>query len=351
MNPTSLVLSLIFVSPVWLIQEGPDTPPPAEAVAENRTNQERITIEEFGQLSGTYGFLLGQQASIELASARFPQFSKTIELSRVQFEASFGPARDSMVERMKRAVGDDWEALHKKMKVEIDAYLAKTEISEADVPDFTRKLGERAKGKFESPYVETLLAHHPLYTKLPAQEFADGFRRVFLSEDHPKAKGLHLKLTLPQSWMPSEGERPNIVQKFRSGAGHGPVELLLQVMNAPTVNGRRVTDAQLRQSLLNDPLEDFAPDGCSMREGKRLKIEGLPAIRMTLELTEERLDTRLSCVMEMLIVCMDSKLVYLNSSVGGPAKEIEQTRRHHTKYLPVVRQIQNSLVWLDAYAR
>lgn len=343
--------ALVLLCPVAMPQDSQVGPALSAQVPVQEAEPERIRIEEFRQLSGTYGFLVGQQASIDLASSRFPAFARPIELGRLRFEASFGSARDAMVGRMKRAVGDEWTKIDSKIRSDIDAHLAGQEPSEDAVLEFSKKLEERAKGKFESPYIETLLSHHPVYSELPAQELADGFCRIFLSGDHPKAKGLRLKLTLPQSWMPSEGERPNIVQKFRSGAGFGSVDFLLQVMSPPTLNGKKVTDAQLRQSLMNDPVEDFAPDGCSLKESKRMKIEGLPAIRLTLEMTEERLDIRISCVMETLIVCMDSKLVYLNSSIGGPAKEIDRLRSLHAKYLPTIRQIQNSLVWLDAYAR
>jgi len=42
---------------------------------------------------------------------------------------------------------------------------------------------------------------------------------IYDTMEHPKAKGLRLKMPYPTSWSKEEGQRPNIVQKIKKGDG------------------------------------------------------------------------------------------------------------------------------------
>ena len=62
-----------------------------------------------------------------------------------------------------------------------------------------------------SQFISILLKNNPKYINSPIQEYMDGFKEKFTSNDHPKSKGLNFSIDYPKSWNKSEGRRPNII--------------------------------------------------------------------------------------------------------------------------------------------
>ena len=54
----------------------------------------------------------------------------------------------------------------------------------------------------------------------PAKEFLDGKTRKYSTLNHSKAKGANFQINVPESWSSREGNRPNIIQFFKSSIPH-----------------------------------------------------------------------------------------------------------------------------------
>ena len=78
------------------------------------------------------------------------------------------------------------------MKKQLDTTLKSQRISQDIAVQFLDEVESRAKGKIPSPILETLLNYQ--FKERPANEFARGFKRIYRTKGHRKAKGLDLQI-------------------------------------------------------------------------------------------------------------------------------------------------------------
>jgi hypothetical protein len=66
-----------------------------------------------------------------------------------------------------------------------------------------------------------------------ARTFLDGQRTTFSTKGHAKAKGANFTIAYPNNWTASEGERPNIVQKFVGEGSDSLVNVMIITKEFP----------------------------------------------------------------------------------------------------------------------
>lgn len=109
----------------------------------------------------------------------------------------------------------------------------------------------------------------------PESVFATGQISVFSSREHPKAKGVALRIEYPASWRGIEGRHPNVVQNLVSDGGRGLEMCVITIKSIPP--GEPVTTAEIDELLSPSGLRATVPQGAAFRSGKRTKINALPA--------------------------------------------------------------------------
>jgi hypothetical protein len=73
---------------------------------------------------------------------------------------------------------------------------------------------------------------------------------IFNGSGHAKSKGLEFTIKTPKSWTMKEGDRPNIVQKFRSENGNGSAQVVIISKSLPEVfNQETVKELYSKESM------------------------------------------------------------------------------------------------------
>ena len=85
-----------------------------------------------------------------------------------------------------------------------------------------------------------------------AVEFAKGQKRTWTSKEHPKAKGIKMKICYPSGWQAKEGTRPNIRQEFVGKSASGMDVVALTTRSLPAPFDRELTDDEKKEVLARD---------------------------------------------------------------------------------------------------
>jgi hypothetical protein len=211
--------------------------------------QDALSTKEpkWKQLSQAYGFILGQKFTIDRIAQEYPELSPEIKESWFVFSScALGESEKSLEEVMEKEYGAQWPALKKEMESQLSESLGKQPITKTDAIAFLKEVKSRAKGQLPASLRSSLLSVHPRYSRNPSLEIAEGWTQNFRSKDHPKAKGIDFSIQMPTSWSASEGNRPNVVQNFKSEAGHGPLMSTIIVKNLGLPAGYVPTHDEIR---------------------------------------------------------------------------------------------------------
>jgi hypothetical protein len=132
-------------------------------------------------------------------------------------------------------------------------------------------------------------------------------------KDHPKAKGVNLKLQQPIGWRVAEGERPNIVTKFVYGNN---MYLVLVKDNAMFLSRKEATD------LLSDEVtvQEFIQEQVSFLANAKvlsnrvITVDNYPTLEFTFSGVVERVGVKAKMIGKMWLVLYEDKFVFLQST-------------------------------------
>jgi hypothetical protein len=163
---------------------------------------------------------------------------------------------------------------------------------------------------------------------------------VFDGSGHAKSKGLEFSIKVPKSWAMKEGDRPNIVQKFRSENGTGSAQFV-------------IITKSLEQELSQEDLKEFYGEE-SMKEmfselgtyirSNSITLENLPAGYCEYKLTKQRLDNTFFAHCCSFVVCWKTTMIQFQYIVANHGMTADQAAVVFAEYLPVFRSITNSFV-------
>jgi hypothetical protein len=196
-------------------------------------------------MSMTYGYYLGQRYTLDKIKEKYPQLSNDILIAKSKFNLSF----DKSINNIDTIMGKspEWNNIKKKIKERIHSKLNVSHLTYNESIDFINTVKKRAKGKIASPVLETLLMLNPEYEKNPQEEFYDGFKKKYISDDLVKSKGLNFSIEVPMSWASRKANRPNIVRKFISQNGYGSEMAMVLIYNFP--EGKYLTENEIKNSI------------------------------------------------------------------------------------------------------
>jgi hypothetical protein len=297
-------------------------------------------------LAKTLGFCLGQRTGLQLVGERFPKLAHKTTLGRLNWGAVFKDAEANVEARLKSLYGKDWPETRAKMIAEFDSMTRQQDqnLTADSANEFLDLVQERAKGNIESPIREVLLASHPSFIKSPEVEFARGFTNTYSSKGHSKSTGVEVTLKYPVSWIRQEGDRPHIVQKWTSDAGHGSDILMLQIHRLPAVP----TKAELADMFTEDFAKEMIPDNGKLIRFATGKLEGLPLGILHYTATSKRLNATVEIRTVSYHFVWGANWILLQlgcSTPGGP--DVREKRL--TQLEPLMKLIANSVVLPEKY--
>ncbi|MCZ7652670.1 MAG: hypothetical protein M5U13_16465 [Thermoanaerobaculia bacterium] len=169
-------------------------------------------------------------------------------------------------------------------------------------------------------------------------------RQTFSSAGHPKSKGVSLRISYPASWKASEGERPNIVQKFASDGGSGWDFLMITTKDLPLDPRVELTAEDLEALLAPSALREMAPDGATVKDARRTRIEAMPAGLLEYRIRGERLGVVV--VFDTIALIFVSGHTLVQVSLQSTSASVEQGAEpgHWRDMKALFLSIANSLV-------
>lgn len=309
------------------------------AFGQNNTSDPEARDRE---LLRTYGYCYGQQRSVEQIKSEFPSLSVAMFQAQAAFDVTFGKSCQAVA-------GEFPTEIKRQLNSKFDQLLPRSVITEAVARDFIGKIHGRAKGEIETPVKETLLAFNPDFRKSPGLEFMRGFTRVYSTLNHAKAKGLHLEIKVPASWISREGNRPNVVQFFKSEYGRNDPSAIIMVQEFTSPRGVRVTQREIDSLFSASGLKTLVPDDAKVLESKPIVLEGQKGGMWIFEMSADRLDVSITMRMLQYVIFYKNRLIFLQFSAGGTPNERSLWTASFEKNRPLFQMVANSLVIMDKY--
>lgn len=132
-------------------------------------------------------------------------------------------------------------------------------------------------------------------------------------KNHPKAKGVNLKVKVPKGWEILEGDRPNVVVKFLNSNDM----FLVMVRDTETFISKKSA-----KELFED--EEFVTElkgaynsqfnEWSLLDKKTVTIDNYPALELTVSGSGERLGVNFEMLMKTWYFFYEDKFIYLQGS-------------------------------------
>lgn len=159
-------------------------------------------------------------------------------------------------------------------------------------------------------------------------------------KDHPKAKGVNLKLQQPIGWKIAEGERPNIVKKFVYGDN---MYLILIKDNSMFLSRNE------SKNLLSDEgtIQEFIQEQISFLTNSKvlssriITVDNYPALEFKFSGVVERIGVKAKMIGKMWLVLYEDKFVFLQST-SSDIKSFNALE-------PLFNLITNSVIFPEQY--
>lgn len=299
-------------------------------------------------LSRALGFILGQRFSLNRVKTEFPELALRVRQAEAEFNLSFGDAEAEIRKTLQEMMGDDYPKLLAHLDAQFKtSALATQPVTREIAGAFLAEVESRAKGRLPSPIYETLLTYQ--FMGQPAEEFTRGYKRVFRTAGHPKAKGVDFQINYPASWHPSEGEWPNVIQKFVSENGRGSEMALIMVKDLPAPPGYKITQADLEGIFSEKELRGMVPAGARLISAKPIVLDGQKGGMVMFEQTVQRLDLSMTVRGVHFVTVRSGKMVSIQCMANVRPGSGEDAQVRFGRFESVFRLIGNSLVLNDRY--
>jgi len=310
-----------------------------------------ITTQEpyWKQLMHAKGFVVGQQLALEEIENRFPSLGRQVREAWFAFHSTaLGESVKAIDVELSGLLGEKWTSVEEELINQIASFVIDQEISHQQAVDFLVEIHDRARGEMPKTILATLLAINPRFIQSPEQEIYSGWKQTFRTKDHPKAKGVDFSVSFPASWSNREGQRPNIIQFFRSENGNGYLTGNLMVQNIPLPDGY-TPDREEIEEMFSEELDDMIPEGANLIESRQLVLEGLPTGLIIFDMIEKRMDVEVRMRATQFIIIHNASMIFIQFIVSDPGNTGRSLDELQVKNLPLFMAIANTLVLNDKY--
>ena len=202
-------------------------------------------------MTGAYGYILGQEKMVESIKEKYPNLVGNIALFEAQWSRRFPGAKQALLKHLKCFGLDEGKVRelvdnNNSYKQMLDQYKIKSEEEGISILQYYRT---RLSSPEEYDRKVFSILNDVVYHDYPAQEFYVD-NRNYSSKGHEKARGLDIRISVPFSWKQEEGVRPHIVQKWTKKDEEHVLTMMITVVDYPQVENE-FSENNLR-SYIND---------------------------------------------------------------------------------------------------
>jgi len=180
------------------------------------------------------------------------------------------------------------------------------------------------------------------------QAFSSGNKAKYSTKDHPKAKGINITVEYPSYWKLSEGERPNIVQKFSGDASDGITRMfLILIKDMPSEVSRMSAEDIAKEVFSGESLKDIVPPGGEFIKGEQTRYDGQPGAWAIFSINSQRAGMTMKMYTLQHMFIYGGKMVSIQCMVGGLEQAGGNLSQEFNNYVPLFQQIGNSIIVPD----
>jgi hypothetical protein len=302
---------------------------------------------KYNRACAAYGFLLGQEHSLEFIKLEFPQYDLNVLKAQLQFDASFGKSIESLEEYLINYFGPNGFQTYKDTLLgQVKELFKSQNFTEGQALNFLIEVENRAKGNMESPILETLLSFR--FSESPVEEFLSGFTTTFKTKGHPKSKNTDWQIKVPKSWKAEEADRPNIIQKFTSDYGSGKQSIMLMVHDMELPEDYIISKEEINALFTEEEIKKMTPEDGKFISFVKMVLDNNIGGMIEFEMTKYRLDLEIKMRMVQFMFIRGNKMYFLQGTVTAENSTTDLTLEMK-KYLPLYRQVANTIVVNDQY--
>lgn len=173
----------------------------------------------------------------------------------------------------------------------------------------------------------------------------DGVKSKYSTKGHPKAKGINISIEYPSDWKATEGQRPNIVQRFSDDAKDGITRAcVVGIKDTPKVLSLLPKEDLVNEAFSDDALKEMVPKGAVFISGKQTEYDGEPGAWMIYSIEEQRAGMAFKMYILQQIFFYSGKMITVQCSIGGLTQFDDKVHEIFNQYVPLFQQIGNSVV-------
>jgi hypothetical protein len=298
-------------------------------------------------LSRTYGYINGQRLNLNRIKKELPDLAMYAQKAELEFQTAFGTAERNINVALQEMLATQYSEYVSKMNAQLETLISSQPLNPELGANFIAEVESRAKGKLESPVLETLLTYQ--FIDRPEDEVVRGYSRVYRTKGHPKAKGVDFQIRYPASWRPAEGERPNIIQKFVSENGRGLESILLAVKDIPLPEGYKPTKTELDEFFSDRELRGLAPTGARVISVRPIVLDGQKGGMVIFDQTGQRLETTFTMRNVSFVTVRRNKMIFVSCLISSPTGKEAQLQDRFTRIKSLFKWVANSFVLQEQY--
>ncbi len=302
-----------------------------------------LNQNSFNGLARVYGYVSGQEQSLKIIEASYPELQQEVLLVRLKFQSTYPDLKEKTSNKIIELAGEQGKTLIANIEQQLSANAPKS-IPKNQAIEFLRTVENRAAGKIENqPTRDFMLAI--TYFENPGLEIAEKKTQKFNTKSEPKAKGLDLSLTLPLSWTEQEGTTPNTVRSWKSEAGSGASLISLLVRDT----GDTRTKAQVQRAIERKELASMVNPNGDVKKVIYSEVGNQPGWYAEVELTQKRLEFEIFQTYKNLQVLYGGKTIEIGCSSGNIAAKKDEALKEAKRVEALCKAVMLSLVINNLY--
>jgi S1-C subfamily serine protease len=309
--------------------------------------QKKSSDQKYKRVFQTYGFLRGQQLSLNRIQNELPELSMQASTLALQFDLKF-PLITMKLEAYLRTENESvFKIIKKELENKLDSQSNAITIDKKFAEVFFDLLRDRINGKIPSPIIETILSFQ--YLNNPQDEFIQKHIYTFKTIGNLKSKNSDWQVNIPISWKSMEADRPNIIQKFISDFGEGQESIMLIIKDIPGREHKRISDAEIEDYFKEDNIKLSIPDGSKFVAYKNVTLDGLKGGMLELEQNVQRLEYNFRIGILQYHFIYDGQLYLLQCMVNESDLNKDDVGSRMKKLKPLFHLVANSIVVNSKY--
>jgi len=297
----------------------------------------------FNGLARVYGYLIGQEQSLKVIEASYPELQQDILLVKLKFQLAYTDLKDKTASKIIELGGEQGKTLIANIEQQVTANAPKA-FPKNQAIEFLKTVENRADGKIENqPTRDFMLAI--TYFESPEKEIAAKKTQKFNTKNEPKAKGLDLNITLPLSWTEQEGTTPNTIRSWKSEGGSGASLISLLVRDT----GDTRTKAQIQRAIERKELTNMVHPNGDVKKVFYSEVGNQPGWYSEVELTQKRLDFEIFQTYKSLQVLYSGKTIEIGCSSGNIIAKKDEVLKEAKRVESLCKAVMLSLVINNVY--